>query len=156
MRRHTDAGVTLVEVLVVLVLVGVMAGAIGLSLGPADRENAAYREATLLTARLNRAADEAVLAGMPMAFHWDQDGYWFEVRGSDDWQPHPVPLLGTRHDMTGTPPRDADGGREGRYVIDGDLLPASGTVLRINLRSAGGPDQNVAFDGVNAWQEVPE
>ena len=35
--RHQDAGVTLVEVLVVLVLVGIMAGIVGLSIGTGSR-----------------------------------------------------------------------------------------------------------------------
>ena len=62
--RSRDAGVTLVEVLVVLVLVGIMAGAIGLSLGPADRGDAANVATDRYAAAASSAADRraAVLA----------------------------------------------------------------------------------------------
>ncbi|WP_392337469.1 prepilin-type N-terminal cleavage/methylation domain-containing protein [Loktanella salsilacus] len=151
--RSRDAGVTLVEVLVVLVLVGIMAGAIGLSLGPADRGDAANREATLLIARLNRAADEALLTGAATAFVWGDGTYRFEVRQIDgSWGPHPIELLGTPHQV-GIINFSGDGGSDGRYVVDGDLLPATMATLRLTMRSANGSDEVVSFDGVNALQD---
>ena len=59
--RRQDAGVTLVEVLVVLVLVGIMAGIVGLSIGTGSRGDIAKQEADLLVDRLNRAADDVIL-----------------------------------------------------------------------------------------------
>ena len=149
--RRFDAGVTLVEVLVVLVLIGIMAGAVGLSLGPADRGDAVDREATLLTARLNRAADEALLSGRDLAFVRDADGYRFEVREGMDWVPHPLALLARPHAVSGAA-LDDGGVPEGRYVVAGDLIPAEGQPLTLVLRGGGGYAVDVTFDGVNATQ----
>ena len=151
--RARDAGVTLVEVLVVLVLIGVMAGAVGLSLGPIDRGDTLRREATLLTARLNRAADEALLTGDAMAFLWNADGYRFEVRRGADWVPHPVTILAETHATPGARPVDASGAAEGRFVVDGDLLPVTGERLTITLRTDSAAESRILFDGVNAVQE---
>ncbi|SHF96947.1 general secretion pathway protein H [Loktanella atrilutea] len=150
--RARDAGVTLVEVLVVLVLIGVMAGAVGLSLGPVDRGDALQREATLLAARLNRAADETLLTGDVVAFVWDADGYRFEVQRGADWQPHPVALLAEPHATPGARPTDPDGAAEGRFVVDGDLLPVTGAPLALTLRADSGLETLIRFDGVNAVQ----
>ncbi len=138
-----------------LVLIGVMAGAVGLSLGPADRGDAVSREADLLTARLNRAADEALLTGAPVAFVWDRQGYRFEVPGPDGWVPHPVSLLGDPHPMAGgvdlSPGDDADG----RFVVTADLLPETGQPLVVTLRGGQISDVRVQFDGVNAQRLAP-
>ena len=99
--RDAQAGVTLVEVLVVLVLIGVMAGVVGLSLGPVDRGGALDREANLLVARLNRAADEALLANAPVAFVWTRNSYAFLTLQQNEWATHPLPALGTPHDIGG-------------------------------------------------------
>lgn len=154
MRRH-DSGVTLVEVLVVLVLVGIMAAAVGLSLGPADRGDAIDREADILTARLNRAADEVLLSGAPVAFVWDGEGYHFEVPGPEGWIPHPIPLLGQDHRMTGAVDLAEDATNAGRFVVTADLLPESGTPLEIVLRTGQATSERIVFDGINAARIIP-
>lgn len=151
--RQSDAGVTLIEVMVVLVLVGIMAGTVGLSLGSVDRGMTAATEATLLTARLNRATDEIVLTGLPMAFIWDETGYRFEVWADGNWIPHPVNMLATPHLLGGAQFAEGEGRSTGRFAVDGTLLPASGVVLRIALRDGTGSDAVVTFDGAGAWQE---
>ena len=153
--RARDAGVTLVEVLVVLVLIGVMAGAVGLSLGPVDRGDTLEREVTLLAARLNRAADETLLTGDAVAFVWDAGGYRFEVLRGADWQPHPVALLAATHATPGARPSGPDGAAEGRFVVDGDLLPVTGVPLTLSLRADNGLETQIRFDGVNAVRVDP-
>ena len=155
MIRRRDAGVTLVEVLVVLVLVGIMAAAVGLSLGPADRGDAIAREADILTARLNRAADEVLLSGAPVALVWNVDGYHFEVPGPDGWIPHPVTLLGEDHRLTGAVDLSENAVDQGRFVVNADLLPEGGVPLVIVLRTGRTARETIMFDGVNAARTLP-
>lgn len=153
--RRADAGVTLVEVLVVLVLIGVMASAVGLSLGPADRGDSLDRETDLLLARLNRASDEVLLSGVPTAFVWGPDGYHFEIPGSDGWVPHPVALLGEIHALSRAVDVGDTGYTEGRFIVTADLLPQGGAPLDLILRDGAAARVAITFDGVNATRRSP-
>lgn len=153
--RPRDAGVTLVEILVVLVLIGVMAGAIGLSLGNAGKGDAADREARLLAARLTRAADEALLTGEPMAVVWGDDRYRFVRFHEGAWIAFDVAQLSTEHVL----PRNlrlADGANQdalGSFTVGPDMLPISGAALRLGLLADGGKGVAVVFDGATARLE---
>jgi len=145
---------TLVEVLVVLVLVGIMAGVAGLSIGPADRAAGPAREAQLLVARLNRAAQETTMAGADMAFVWSANAYRFVILQDGVWVPHPVPLLGQGHTL----PRDilltATAATAGGYIVSAALLPQDGKPLILAFErasgSAAGLNTGVRFDGISA------
>ncbi len=145
--RNREAGVTLVEVLVVLVLVGIMAGVVGLSVGGGPRGNAAEQEADLLVARLNRAADEVILTGMPAGFVWGAEGYRFDVFDGEGWVPHHLPILSEAHMLTGGT-RIADGA--GMVIVSNDLHPDGGDPLSLELRAGRGAAEYVRFDGINA------
>ena len=90
-RRHGEAGVSLVEVLVVLAIIGVMAGVGVLGLGAADRGARAEAEARRLADRLQLAADEVLVTGTPHALVWDAEGYrflaWDRIGSSLDRRP---------------------------------------------------------------------
>lgn len=146
LRRDRQAGVTLVEVLVVLVLVGVMAGVIGLGIGGANRGVGIDREVQLLTARLNRAADEAVLTGVPAVFVWTGTGYRFALLQDQVWVAHPVAILGTAHDLDRGVAFQGDAARGGQFVILSSLRPLDGAALRLPLAA----DKGVVFDGLTA------
>ncbi len=148
--RHRQAGVTLVEVLVVLVLVGVMAGAVGLSLGPADRGGGVAREAQLLVARLNRAADEVMITGQPMALVWTQDDYRFLALQDASWVPHPVDLLGAQHDLAAGAQFQQATSAAGSYVVLASLRPALGLPLTLSVGTSETAVQSIVFDGVTA------
>lgn len=145
--RQTDAGVTLVEVLVVLVLVSIMAGVVGLSIGRGPRGNAAEQEADLLVARLNRAADEAILTGIPMGFVWGSEGYRFDIYDGEAWVPHELPILKEPHLLSGGT-RIAQG--SGAMIVATDLRPSEGGALSLELSAGGGAVEYVRFDGINA------
>ncbi len=153
--RPHDAGVTLVEILVVLVLIGVMAGAIGLSLGNAGKGDVADREARLLAARLTRAADEALLTGEPMAVVWAEDRYRVARFHEGQWVAFDVPQLAAEHVL----PRNlrlagaGTDGAEGSFTVGPDLLPDGGSALRLGLRADGGKGIAVVFDGATARLE---
>jgi len=75
-------GMTLVEILVVLAVVGVAAGAVVLGLGSMDRDTGVQIEANRFADRLRLAADDVLVAGRPLSVAWTPDGYAFQ--GADD------------------------------------------------------------------------
>ena len=99
--RDREAGLTLLEVLVTLAIIGVMAGVTVLGLGALDRGNRAEAEAMRLADRLQLAADRALVSSAPLALLWDARGYRF-VRwdaAGDAWRASDARLLAERHDL---------------------------------------------------------
>jgi general secretion pathway protein H len=88
-KRDRQAGLTLIEMLVVLVIVAVMAGVAVLGLGSLDRGSRAEAEARRLADRLQLASDEVLVAGAPLAMLWDPGGYRF-VRSQTSPLPSPA------------------------------------------------------------------
>jgi general secretion pathway protein H len=78
--RLRRAGMTLVEILVVLAIVGVMAGVVVLGVGIGDRGVGVESEANRLADRLRLAADDVLVTRRPLAIAFDDEGYVF-VRG---------------------------------------------------------------------------
>lgn len=78
--RTRRQGMTLVEILVVLVIVGVMAGVVTLGVGLGDRGMGVETEANRLADRLRLAADDVLVTRRPLALAFDGEGYGF-VRG---------------------------------------------------------------------------
>ena len=80
--RPHRSGMTLVEILVVLAIVGVMAGVVTLGVGMGDRGLGVESEANRLADRLRLASDEVLTTRRPLELAFDADGYGF-VRGED-------------------------------------------------------------------------
>jgi general secretion pathway protein H len=156
-RREREAGVTLIEILVVLVIVGVMASVIGFGAGGNSRSAAGpEREAALLSVRLERAANDALAQGLPAAFIWDAEGYAFASLQAGEWAAHPDGVLATPHKVPNAVELSVSGQPRGTYLIRADLLP-SRTVgddetpapLTVAFASSRG-GWNVVFDGLAA------
>lgn len=148
LSRDTAAGVTLIEVLVVLILIGVMAGVVGLSLGSGGgRGDVVGREADLLVARLNRAADETILTGRTLSFVWDQSGYRFAIREGDAWVPHPLAIL---HDLHLLPDAVRISQAAGAMMLADDMRPSPDGPLTLTFTGDSGRNEGVRFDGINA------
>lgn len=155
-RRRRDAGVTLVEILVVLALVGITAGVVGLSLGPSTRGTGARDEAVILTARMRRASEEALLTGQPAALLWSETDYRFVALLEGAWTPHPVPLLAETRSLNGGV--RFQGKTKGGYVVTAAALPADGLALALRLGFDGGDPAKaveVTWDGAGAEVSKP-
>ena len=84
--RRTGAGFTLIELLVVLVIVGLGAGLVALSLG-SDERRTTEREAKRLAGALEHAAATAQWRAETLGVSAEGGGYRFWRRGTDDrWE----------------------------------------------------------------------
>lgn len=134
---------TLIEMLIVLAIVGVAAGAVTLGIGAATRAPNVETEARRLASRLQAASDDAMLGDRMTAFTVDEHGYGFATMTASGWQPrtdgpmayHRLPG-GMVVTLTANPP-----------VIlgaDGSGQPLAATV------SAGDQRWQVVYDGMTA------
>ncbi|MBB3764899.1 GspH/FimT family protein [Sphingomicrobium lutaoense] len=82
MRKN---GFTLVELLVVLVILGLAAGAVALML-PSGGDKV-RGEATMLAGRIAALRDRAIVEGRPLGIWIAPTGFGFEARGEDGWEP---------------------------------------------------------------------
>jgi len=89
MRGVTRAGIdreasfTLLEMMIVLVVIAVMAGAVTLGIGSVTRAPSVETEARRLATRLQAAADDAMLGDRVIAFTAQKHGYGFATIGQD-------------------------------------------------------------------------
>lgn len=81
--RRGEAGLTLVEMLVVLAIIAVMAGAVSIGVGSITRAPSAEAEARRLAARLQAAADDGMLGDRMIAFTAAKNGYGFATIGTN-------------------------------------------------------------------------
>lgn len=77
------AGFTLVELLMVIAVIGLAAGAVVLAVP--DPRPAVGLEAERFAARLSRAREESILSGRPVAVEASADGYGFTVFDGAAW-----------------------------------------------------------------------
>lgn len=143
-NRGDDSGMTLVEMLAVLAIIGVAAGTTVLGIGAATRAPSVESEARRLSTRLQSVADEAMVSDRPVAFTWDAKSYAFLRSDGRGWQAgeddgharHRLPA-GIRLDMgRRTPPL--------LLGVDGSGIPAA-----IGLK-AGDDRWLVVYDGLSA------
>ncbi len=79
-------GFTLVEMLIVLFIIGLIAGITVITMS--NPRGALVNEAEKLAGRVIAARDNAILQSRPMALAYDASGYRFEQRRDGAWQPH--------------------------------------------------------------------
>lgn len=144
-RRQPDAGLTLVEMMVVLAMVAVLSGA-GLGLAGQVSGQRLGQAGDLLAARLSLAADEALVTGRPVRLEFSAEGYRFTTRMADgEWTPlpsgplaHPVAL----------PVKVT--GQDGADLHEVDV-PADGTgTVRQIILQRNGARVTIRFDGLSA------
>ena len=81
--RHREAGFSLLEVLVVMVIIGIMSAAVVLSLNApgADERNAAERFVFLI----NQAAKDSIYSGKPNALSISEEGLHLMNYSNNQW-----------------------------------------------------------------------
>ncbi len=87
-----DAGFTLIELMVVLLIVGIAMAAVTLSFR-SPTQHPLGREAERLAAVLNLARDEAQLSGQPVLLKLDRMGWRFFQAGPTGWTAVPDDVL---------------------------------------------------------------
>ncbi|HEY0623458.1 GspH/FimT family pseudopilin [Sphingomonas sp.] len=78
-----ECGMTLIEMLIVLVIIGIAAGGVALGVGAATRAPSVETEARRLALRLQAAADDAMIGDRIIVFTAEQHGYGFAAIGRD-------------------------------------------------------------------------
>ncbi len=151
MTERRDAGLTLIEMLVVLAIVGITAGAAMLGIAGADRSRRAETEAVRLAREIDLAVDEALVTQAPLALLWDAHGYRFVAWDAKAaaWGPASG-RLAEHHDL-GTAlsleRRDTalSAGRAAAVIAPGGTSDAA----TFEIRGSGTP-WRIAFDGFGA------
>lgn len=72
---RSEAGVSLVEILIVLAIIAVIASTAMIGSGGADRSGRADTAAGQFAVRLSLAVDEAITSGRAMRLVWTEDAY---------------------------------------------------------------------------------
>lgn len=145
-RRHGETGLTLVEMLVVLAIIGVIGAATTLSLSGVNRAAGAQAETHRLARSIQLAADEAILTDRWSGLRWDGGGYsfleWNGARG--EWEAHRNDELAVRHSFaSGT--SLSGSGDAAPLVIGEDIGPP----VTFTFRNEG-REWKVVFDGLTA------
>ena len=144
--RQAQSGLTLIEMLVVLVILGVTTTAAVLSVNMVGRDRRAENEAVRLAARLTLAVDEGLISRTALALFWTPGGYQIRRWGADGWQEAATPMLARAHALpSAVVLRRLDGSADPVVVAEDGLGPA----VAMEVRGAGTP-WIVAFDGFSA------
>ncbi len=149
-RRERRQGMTLVEILVVLAIVGVMASVVVLGVGIGDRGLGVESEANRLADRLRLAADDVLVTRRPLALAFDGEGYQFiRVDGTQATAADAVEPLRERH-------RLPDGVRLVGLGVSSPMAidPDGGTAVAGFGLTKGDQRWRIDFDGLNAVVQV--
>lgn len=84
-RKQRQIGFTLLELLVVLVIMGIMLGAVSLNAVQTTHQRL-QTDAQRLSLLLQMAREEAIVRNRPTAFEVVQDGYRFLVLNENKWE----------------------------------------------------------------------
>lgn len=141
--RRSELGMTLIEMLVVLAIVGIAAGAVALGIGSAERGGRVESEARQLAARLRLAADEAMVTDHRLVFVHDERGYAFVQPDEADAYAGTKREAFARHDLPSGMTLDA-----GQRVAVPIGVDGAGEAIDARI-SGGGDAWTVAWDGLN-------
>lgn len=144
-RRSGEAGLTLIEMLMVLVIIGVATSALVLGTNLAGRDRLAEGAAMRLAAHLEMAVDEGLVGRVPLALMWTAKGYEFRRWGSEGWQAAETPRL-VAHALPGPLVLRRTDGETAAVDLAEDGL---GAAVALEISGAGAV-WVVAFDGFSA------
>jgi len=96
------SGFTLIEILVVVVILGVVIGAVTLALGAVGGERQLARQAEQVRALFAYACEQAELTGRDLGISVDAQGFRFSVANRDEWLAAKANELRARKWLVGT------------------------------------------------------
>ncbi len=148
-----EGGFSLIELLVVVFVMGLLAGAVVLSL-PGD-SRVLRDEAERFAARTAAARDEAITGARPVALVVGTAGYYFEARTDRSWQPLDPSRFGvvswkdgTSASVAGVSGEGATPGAAERQRLVFDPVGLASSEGRIALRRGSGTQLvRIARDG---------
>jgi general secretion pathway protein H len=133
-----DAGFTLIEALMALLIVGLLAGAVALSAPAPDAR--ARGAAQTLAARMTLAGDESVMRNRTIALSFTAAGYGFASLEAEGWRPlETTAALGFRPWPAGVSATVLDAPSEGQdlHAARFDVLGGA-TPLQVRIEGGGG------------------
>jgi len=142
-NRPGEAGLTLVEMLIVLAIVGIAAGAVALGIGAATRAPSVESEARRLAGRLQAAADDAMLGDKAVAFTVQPHGYGFADAVGGGFAPRRGEAFGY-HELPGGMVMTLNVNPPVVLGVDGVGEPLSAVI------ESGGQRWLVTYDGMTA------
>lgn len=143
--RDRCAGLTLIEMLMVLVIIGIATSALVLGTNLAGRDRGVEAEAVRLAARLEMAVDEGLVARVPLALFWTAGGYEFRRWDGSGWQVTESAGLAA-HALPAALVLRREDGESGPVVVAEDGL---GAAVALEISGAGAV-WRVAFDGFSS------
>jgi general secretion pathway protein H len=134
---------TLIEMLIVLVIIGIAAGGVALGIGTATRAPSVETEARRLALRLQAAADDAMLGDRIIAFTVEEHGYGFAAVKRDGTMA-PLGYALAHHTLPGGIVVTIDAAPPIMLGVDGGGKPLNATVENGSQRWI------VRYDGITA------
>jgi general secretion pathway protein H len=131
-RRSAEHGFTLVELMVVLVIIGLMTGAVLLTMR--DPRGGLSDEADRFAGRVRAAQDRAIVLARPMALWVSPIGYGFEEREKGRWvalDRKPLATTGWRGGIR------AEAGQQGRTRLWFDTIGRANEPMAFTLTRDG-------------------
>lgn len=133
---NSSRGFTLIELMVVMVIIGVMAGFAVLSMGIGKRDEV-HHEAKRLAALIEIAIQESLLSGQELGLRFSDHGYEFYTLGVVEDKPKWVPLQDDEHLSQ---PRELPESIELELYVEGNYVDLQNTLLKgvhVYLLSSG-------------------
>lgn len=140
-----EAGLTLIEMLIVLSIIGISAGAVALGIGSTTRQPTLESEARALAAMIQSGADDAMLGDRLVALTVDPHGYGFASWDGRGWV-----AKGDYHDIPSGMVVTFDVRPPIMLGADGSGQPMTATITPDN----GGGGWRVRYDGLTAVAEA--
>lgn len=141
LQADVDNGFTLIELMVVLFIIGLVAGAVVLSI-PGDSA-ALSEDADRFAARVAAARDEAVVSARPIAVWIAPSGYGFDARQDRQWVPLHARTLANRDWKPGTMARIEGQAAEAATPADSDPAATAPSRARFWFDATGLPNAPV-------------